>query len=203
MTNMTKARLRSRTGFPTLAAALALTALALWSPPSRADILGTCDAYDSLITCAATDVGKACQGGGRCFEMPCAATPGASTTKVYRCLACPTLIAAPSGTCTMSNFGATCGDGDGGTGTCAVIGSSCQGASGKFACQTPATAQPTGPPAGSIDGSSDASGTGGTSGASSGCDVVPRPPKPTSIGLGLIALGVVVFAIDRIRRRSR
>jgi hypothetical protein len=132
--------------------------------------------------------------------MPCAASPSAATTrKVYRCFACPTLIAAPSGTCTMSTIGATCADGDGGTGTCAVIGASCQGASGKFACQTPATAQPTGPPAGSVDGGGDAGG--GTSAASSGCDVIPRPPKPTSIGLGLIALGLVVFAVDRVRRR--
>jgi hypothetical protein len=195
--NMTTRRIEARTParpFFRLPAALALAALALWSPPSRADLLATCDGYASLITCAATDVGKPCQGGGQCFEMSCSSSPTASTpTKVYRCDACPTIVAAPAATCTLSNMGTACGDGDGGTGTCAIISPWCQSSTGasKVSCQVPATAKPTGPPAGS------------SAGTSSGCDIAPKPPKPTTIGLGLIAVGLVAFLFDRARRRSR
>jgi hypothetical protein len=177
-----------------LVAAATLAVLLLWSGPSRADIPAACDALANLITCAATDVGKPCQGGGQCFEMDCGGgANGMTLMKVYRCDACPTIVAAPAGTCTYSNFGTACGDGDGGSGTCAILSPWCVQATGasKVSCQVPAGAHITGPPA----------GEGG--GGSSGCDVVPRPPKPSTIGLGLVAIGIILFAVERIRRRSR
>jgi hypothetical protein len=185
-TTMTNARLV----LPSLTAALAAAALALWSPPVRADILGTCDTLSDLITCAATDVGKPCQGGGTCFGIPCAAGQlGQGATMVYRCDTCPTIVATAAGACTIANMGAACGSGDGGAGTCAIISPQCQVATGaaEVSCQIPSTEKITGPPAGE--------------GSSSGCDVVPRPPKPTTIGLGLIGIGLAVFFIDRARRR--
>jgi hypothetical protein len=165
--------------------------LAGWSSASRADIPPSCDAESSLITCAATDVGKPCQGGGQCFEIACQS--GASAMKVYKCAACPTIVAAPAETCTYAKLGMAC-SGDGGTGTCGVVPSYCNTA--KLACQMPAQSVPTGPPTGG--GSTDGGAAGNSSG---GCDIAPNPPKPTAIGLGLLAIGAVVFAVDRVRRR--
>jgi hypothetical protein len=197
--------------------------LTFCSSTSRADIPPSCDAESSLITCAATDVGKPCQGGGQCFEIAC--QNGASGMKVYKCAACPTIVAAPADTCTFAKLGMTC-SGDGGTGTCGVVPAYCN--AGKLACQMPAQNVPTGPPtggagtgggvtdggAGTGGGSTD--GGGGTTGAagtgsggaagnksSGGCDIAPNPPKPTAIGLGLLAIGVVAFGVDRVRRRRR
>jgi hypothetical protein len=180
-----------RTFFAPLALALAF--LAFSSAPARADILGTCDTLSDLITCKATDVGKPCQGGGSCMAVPCAMGQlGQGATMVYKCDTCPTIVAAPSGFCTFTNMGATCGDGDGGSGTCSIISPQCQTATGaaKVSCQIPSTEKPTGPPA-------------GEGGGSSGCDVAPKPPKPTAIGLGLVVVGLLAFGIDRARRRSR
>jgi hypothetical protein len=175
-----------------LASAFALISLAFAASPARADVLGECSAID-LITCSATDVGKPCQGGGKCLAVPCSqagATPTA--TMVYKCDVCPTIVSAPSPTCTISNMGTNCAGGDGGSGTCAIISPQCQTATGaeKFSCQIPSTEKPTGPPA-------------GEGGSSSGCEVAPRPMTPTAIGLGLVAAGLVAFFVDRARRRSR
>jgi hypothetical protein len=223
-----------------LAGAMAMVFVGLSGTSSRADVLGTCDALSDLITCAATDVGKPCQGGGKCLAVPCSQGQlGSSPTMVYKCDACPTIVATPAGTCTYSNMGSACGGGDGGAadagaGTCSIISPQCQTdlGTGKLECQNPAAAQPTGPPAGEggggsgglgaagsgAGGSSTAgSGAGGSSAAgsgaggsstagstsSSGCDIAPKPPKPTQIGLGLVAAGLVIFVIDRARRRSR
>jgi MYXO-CTERM domain-containing protein len=168
--------------------------LLLSSPQARADIPSTCGSLDSLINCAATDVGKPCQGGGQCFEMSCLNT-GASTSvgKVYRCDACPTVLAAP-GTCTITNMGTACTGDDGGTGTCRVIAPHCATTS-KFVCQTPAAAAPTGPPLTTVGGKTELGGDG--------CDIAPGPGKPTMIGLGLVGVGLAFFLIDRARRRSR
>jgi hypothetical protein len=175
--------------FASLIAALLLTGL---SGASRADIPPACDAESSLIACAATDVGKPCQGGGQCFEIPCQS--GASAMKVYRCAACPTIVEAPADTCTYAKLGMAC-SGDGGPGTCGVVPSYCN--VGKLACQMPAQNVPTGPPTG---GGSTDGGAGGSK-SSGGCDIAPNPPKPTAIGLGLLAIGAAAFAVDRIRRR--
>lgn len=203
-------------GFPTLAlAALALGILSLAGPAARADIPPSCDSKDSLITCSATDVGKPCQGGGQCFEISCGV--GTTAGKVYKCDACPTIIATPADTCTISKLGMACSGADGGTGTCGVVSAYCAGAGGKFVCQTPATATPTGPPstgaAGTSGGAAGTTGAAGSTGAAgttgtvvksdSGCDVVPKPGKPTLIGVGLVVAGIAFFLIDRARRRSR
>ncbi|HVU51167.1 MAG TPA: hypothetical protein VHL80_10800 [Polyangia bacterium] len=174
------------------ASALALASLALAASPARADILGECSAITDLITCAATDVGKPCQGGGKCLALACSqGGPGSTATMVYRCEACPTIISVPAGTCTLTNMGTACG-GDGGAGTCGIVSSECQTETGadKISCQTPSTEKPTGPPA-------------GEGGSSSGCDIAPGPPKPAAIGVGLLAAGLLAFLIDRARRRSR
>ena len=174
-------------------AAFALIFLAFSGGAARADLLSPCSAFDmGLFTCAATDVGKPCQGGGNCLAVSCyqsAANP--STTMVYKCEACPTIVSVPAGTCTNSNVGTTCGNG--GTATCGVLSPECQTQTGgdKYSCQGPPPATPTGPPA----------GEGGSS--SSGCGVAPRPVTPTAIGLGLVAAGLVAFFVDRARRRSR
>jgi hypothetical protein len=175
------------------ASALALISLAFATSPARADILGECSAITDLITCSATDVGKPCQGGGTCLSVPCSkptATPPASM--VYKCDVCPTIVSVPAGTCTISNMGTACGGGDGGSGTCAIISPQCQTSTGadKFSCQVPSTEKPTGPPA-------------GEGGSSSGCDISPKPTQPTAIGLGLVAVGLAAFLVDRARRRSR
>ena len=124
------------------------------------------------------------------------------------------------------------GGADAGSGTCGIVSSHCQTdlGTGKLECLIPATEKPTGPPAGETAGSGGAGATGtaghGAAGASgsggsgtaasgaagsaagkgsssSGCDIAPKPPKPTQIGLGLVAIGIVIFLVDRARRRSR
>jgi hypothetical protein len=175
-----------------LLAAFALAVLSAWSAPARADIPPGCNAYDALITCAAADVGKPCQGAGKCYEVGC--SNGGDGEKLYKCDACPTIVGS-SDECWEGNLGQPCGA-DGGGAVCKTLPYHCA-RNGKFACQTPATVKPTGPPAGS--------GAAGKSGGgkSSGCDIAPNPPKPTMIGLGLVVLGLVFFAVDRRRRGSR
>ncbi len=202
----------------TFAATLAITLLSLWNSPSRADLLPTC-ASDTAIICAATDVGKPCQGGGKCFEVAC--ENGAYPGKVYNCITCPTIVHAPTGSCTISNLGTTCGDGDGGTGTCGAISPSCNTTSDKFVCQTPAQTVQTNDAGGDdAGGGSAGSGSGaagvGSAGAAGaavaspgptssggGCDVIPRPPKPGTLAIVLIVFGGVFLIVDRLRRRKR
>ncbi len=144
-----------------LAAVLAPGLVLAWSPPARADIPPTCDFEDSLITCAAADVGKPCQGGGRCYAIPClAAGATTSTTTLYKCYACATVMAAPDAGCSTTNMGTACGDG----GTCTVNSSWCIGTGAKYVCASPAADQPTGPPAGE-GGNGGASATGGAVGS--------------------------------------
>jgi hypothetical protein len=180
-----------------IAGTLAAVFLAFAGTPARADVLGECSSI-TLITCAASDVGKPCQGGGSCMAVPCAKGQlGANPSMVYKCEACPTVIPVPSGTCTLGQMGTACG-GDGGAGTCEIVSSECQTSTNadKVSCIIPA-AQPTGPPAG--EGSS-----------SSGCDLAPIRPaegkestRPTALGLGLVVVGIAAFFIDRARRRHR
>jgi hypothetical protein len=188
-----RAAIRHRTSRPlTLPAAIALAFLALGSAPSRADLATTCGQLDELITCDATDVGKECQGGGTCHPMSCSDGPGSTQMTIYLCYACPTIVSAPdAGACLP--VGSACGGADGGA-TCGVVNTVClsPSATNKYLCQIPPASQPTGAPAGENHASS-----GG------GCDVAPKPPKPGTIGLGLLGLGVVLFALDKARRRSR
>jgi hypothetical protein len=135
-------------------AVLSLAVLALTAGAARGDVPPQCAAQDALITCAAADVGKPCQGGGQCYEISCA--NGYMTgSKVYKCDACPTVVPS-SNECAPSKFGQPCGA-DGGTATCGYIPFHCQ--NGKYECQTPATAKPTGPPS---------SGAAGTDGGAAG-----------------------------------
>jgi hypothetical protein len=202
----------------TFAATLAITLLSLWNSPSRADLLPICGS-GSAVTCAATEVGKPCHGGGKCFEVAC--ENGAYPGKVYNCITCPTIIHAPAGSCAISNMGTTCGDGDGGTGTCGAVSPSCNTTSDKYVCQAPAQTLPAtdagsdaasggGGAAGARDGGagsgSGAAGAGaGSSGTTSsgGCDVMPRPPKPGTLAIVLIVFGGVFLIVDRLRRRKR
>jgi hypothetical protein len=194
----------------TFAATVVIALLSSWNEPARADIPPPCGAGDAII-CAATDVGKPCQGAGKCFEVSCQS--GGAPSKVYNCIACPTVVPALSGTCTTINMGTRCGDADGGTGTCGVVTPGCDTTAGKFVCLIPAPAQPTGPPentgtsgaGGGTAGTSASAGSSGAAGANSsgGCDVMPRPPKPGTLAIVLIVFGGVFLIVDRLRRRKR
>ncbi|HEX3906251.1 MAG TPA: hypothetical protein VH853_25745 [Polyangia bacterium] len=55
-----------------------------WAIPSRADSPApTCAAYQSLVTCDASDVGKACTGGGQCESLFCR---GDASMTIYKCM---------------------------------------------------------------------------------------------------------------------
>ena len=138
---------------------LVLMLATLWSLPSRADIAPTCSAFDSLITCDAEDVGKACQGGGQCYAVSC----GTGMT-VYKCDACPAILSAPDAGCEPSKFGTACGDG----GTCSSTQAYCNTSSTKYVCAGPTPAKPTGPPAGESGGAGGGNGVAGGSGHASG-----------------------------------
>jgi hypothetical protein len=190
------------------AATLTLAVLSLTVRAARADALPDCPSLqDQLITCAAADVGKPCEGGGQCYEMSCSNSGTIVAGKIYKCDACPTIIPATE-PCDYNTMGKACG-GEGGTGNCGVVPPHCITAGvGKFACKAPPAATPTGPPPTGAAGTSGSAGTTGSAGStgsmgSSGCDVAPRPGKPTLIGLGLVMAGLVFFAIDRARRRNR
>lgn len=173
-----------------LKAAVLGVVLLLAGGTARDDALPPCAGqFDALITCAAADVGKACQGGGQCYEIGCFNGSGSSSGKIYKCDACPTVVPS-SDECAPPNLGRPCGA-DGSAAICGGLWPHCATAGKKFACQTPATDKPTGPPSGSATAKS------------GGCDVVPSPSDPTVIGLGLVVFGVVLFLIDRLRRRSR
>lgn len=181
------------------------------SLPTRswADLPPSCDAENALITCAASDVGKACQGSGQCYEISCA--NGASAMKVYRCDACPTILDVPAGTCTFQNMGAACA-GDGGNGTCGVIPYYCNQSAQKVVCFIPADVKPTGPPSAAGTSGSDAgAGAGGGSaggaaasggGGGGGCELWPWPVTSVGVGAGLAVLGMSILFATR-RRRDR
>lgn len=173
----------------TLLAVLTLAVFCVSSGRARADVPPECNEYDALITCAAADVGKPCQGGGKCYEVHCSGGGDGETR--YKCDACPTLVSSRD-ECWMGTLGQPCGPAGGGA-TCMVLPSHCI-ANSKFACQKPATARPTGPPL---------PGTSGGGRKSSGCDIAPQPPKPTRIGLGLVLIGLLGFVVDRARRSPR
>jgi hypothetical protein len=193
---------------------LVLVAAMAWALPSRADIPPTCDTFDALITCAAADVGKACQGGGQCYAVSCGTT---SAMTVYKCDACPAVVSAPDAGCAPGNFGTACGDG----GTCSARQAYCNTSAPKYICAGPPPAKPTGPPAGESGGaggggtagSGGSAGSGGYAGVDGlcpscgskggGCDVAPRATGPGAIALGLLIVGMAALFYDRRRRRRR
>src|SRR5262249_32884393 len=126
------------------------------APGARADIPPACDQEASLITCAAADVGKACQGAGQCYAVSCSpVTPPTTSTTEYKCDVCPTVVTSSSVTCSTTNMGTACGAG----GTCGVLSAWCLGTNPKYACLVAATGTPTGPPTGETG----AAGAGGAS----------------------------------------
>lgn len=161
----------TRLRFPTLASILVLTPIVLLAaaPAAHADIPPTCAEQVSLITCAAADVGKPCQGAGSCYAVPCLAT-GATTASstLYKCDACPTVLTTSTVACSTTNIGTACGDG----GACMVLSSWCAGASSKYVCGMAAAAQPTGPPTGETGaagaGGASSTGAAGETGAAGG-----------------------------------
>jgi len=159
------------------------------APAARADIPPTCDQEASLITCAAADVGKPCQGAGQCYAVSCSATtPPTTATTLYKCDACPTVVTNSTVTCSTTNIGTDCGTGA----TCMVLSGWCAGAAGKFVCATPAPAQPTGPPTG---GGSSSSGNGA-------CTIGAGNETTAGIAGGLVMIGLGFLSLSR-RRRSR
>jgi len=206
----------NRLRFPALASLLVLTPIVLLAatPPARADIPPTCDQEALLITCAAADVGKPCQGAGQCYAVSCSATTPGTTSTEYKCDACPTVMPSNGAACSTTNVGTACGNG----GMCTVLSSWCAGAGSKYVCATPAPAQPTGPPAGETGaagagggggaaggGGASPSGTGGGSGSSGGgggCAVIAGAPTTAGIAAGLMAIGLGLLALSR-RRRAR
>jgi hypothetical protein len=183
---------------------LVLIGATAWSLPSRADVAPSCDAFDALITCDAKDVGEACQGGGKCYAMPCN-----TNMTVYKCGACPTILVAPDAGCEPSKFGMACGDG----GTCSSTTTYCPSSESQFVCAGPTPPQPTGPPAGESGGAGGGTGAGGGGGtgvavcpsckSNGGCDVAPRATGPGAIALGLLAAGMLALLYDRRRKRRR
>jgi hypothetical protein len=192
----------------TLLRSLVFAAVMAWALPSRADIPPACDAFDALITCAAADVGKACQGGGQCYAVSCGTSTGMT---LYKCDACPAILSAPDAGCAPASFGTACGDG----GTCSTTPAYCNTSAMKYVCSGPAPTKPTGPPAGEAGGSGGGGGSaaGGHGGSgqvadcpackSSGCDLAPRATGPGAIALGLLAVGMAALLVDRRRRRKR
>jgi hypothetical protein len=165
----------------------AVAALAWLAAPARAhaDLASTCDQFASLITCAAADVGKPCQGGGSCYAVSCTTGTPIATNSLYKCGACPTVVPGADGGCTPSNVGSACGDG----GACTDLPDFCiTGSTGRFACATPPAAEPTGPPAGE--------GGGG------GCDVSSPAPGAGLAAVALLGTGLAFLVMAR-RRRQR
>jgi MYXO-CTERM domain-containing protein len=156
-----------------------------WPQTVRADSPPSCDSEDSLITCAAADVGKPCQGGGFCYAMNCVGDTTSSTEMtLYKCYTCPTIVAYDGGCYPPGN---ACGDG----GTCFDVPPWCVQSS-KFACEVPAAAQPTGPPAGEA----------GSSSGGCGCALARGAPTSVEISGGLLGIGLVFLTISR-RRHPR
>ena len=197
---------------------LVLVAATAWAVPSRADVLPGCTAFDTLITCAETDVGKPCQGGGQCYAVSCG-TGTAPTMTIYKCDACPAIVSAPDAGCEPSKFGTACGDG----GMCSSSQAYCN-TSSKYFCAGPVPPKPTGPPVGESggtggSGSGGASANGGAGGnvggagggvavcpsckSNGGCDVAPRATGPGAIALGLLIVGMAALFYDRRRKRRR
>jgi len=174
----------TRIPFLASASTLAIVLSLAWTPAARADIPPTCDVEASLITCAAADVGKPCQGAGQCFAVPCSAASSGAATTLYKCDACPTVLATSSVTCSTTNLGTACGTGA----TCMVLSSWCAAGGSKFACAMPPATQPSGPPAGE-----------GSSGG--GCAVGAGAGSTAGIAGGLVAIGLVFLSLSRRRRR--
>jgi MYXO-CTERM domain-containing protein len=112
-----------------LAASLGASSLAF------ADVPPTCSEFDNDVTCSAADVGKACSGGGTCYEVYCSSQSGGNGTQqnLYKCETCPTILDVDAG-------GADC-TGPGGS---AAYGSTCAGDAGTCEklpeyCPTPNT----------------------------------------------------------------
>jgi hypothetical protein len=204
-------------------AAFALALVTLGALPARADIPPSCDAQGALINCAATDVGKPCQGAGKCYEIQCVAG-GDGVAKVHKCDVCPTIVATPLIACTINNLGSPCSNGENANATCGAIPSHCNTTTDKFVCRKPSLETPTGPPSGGggaggagatgsagTTGGAGAAGSAGTGGGGTGastgssgggCDVAPNPSQGM-IGIGLVIAGLVFVVVERIRRRKR
>ena len=168
-----------------MASTLAIVVSLASAPAARADSRPACYGATSLITCAAADVGKPCQGAGQCYEIPCSAT--APNTVFYKCDVCPTVLATSSVTCSTTNVGSPCGGG----GYCMVLAPWCASPDLGYVCARPGLLGPTGPPAGeTLDGGDGACAVGAAAGSTPG------------IAGGLAVIGLVFLSLCR-RGRSR
>jgi hypothetical protein len=85
----TYAKIAMKTHFA-LAAFLLAGSITL-TRPALADVPPMCSDFDTYMPCSKDDVGKSCSNGGTCRTINCGNASSASI--VYRCTACPPLIA--------------------------------------------------------------------------------------------------------------
>jgi MYXO-CTERM domain-containing protein len=85
-----------------------------------ADVPPTCSQFDNDVTCSTSDVGKACSGGGTCYEVYCSSQAGGGGTSqnLYKCETCPTVLDAGADACVYGSAGPPFGASCAGTGTC-------------------------------------------------------------------------------------
>lgn len=90
---------------PLLAASLGASSLAF------ADVPPTCSQFDNDVTCAASNVGQPCTGGGTCYQVSCTSqVAGQGTSQnLYKCETCPTLLDAGATGCNTIGGGAAFG----------------------------------------------------------------------------------------------
>jgi MYXO-CTERM domain-containing protein len=196
------------------------------SSTARADVPPTCSAFDSDVTCSASDVGQPCSGGGTCYEVYCSLGSVGSPDEqnLYKCETCPTVLDVDAGAdggsaCSLSSFGQSCA---GGLGVCEKAPEWCPFTGAYLPCiaisdagtqassdaaVTTAASDAGGTAAqgdaGAPEGDSGSTSAGGSpsSASSGGCSTSPVANRGRfAAGLGLA--GMIALLLGR-RRRSR
>jgi len=191
--------------------------VAILTPSLASADAASCATVANDVTCTAAEVGTPCPSGGKCVEFSCPDAAGSSSTVVYKCKACPTVVADANQTCNMAqDIGKSCGT----QATCRLSPPDCN--LGYVACLEGAvptgagggSASPTtgGAPSsagGSASGGSSA-GTAGTAGAatnapttdSGGCSVPSSLAGQPPIWL-FLTVGFSAFRIARRRQNKK